>query len=105
LGQILSAETLTAVQAASLQSADSLRFEDDLWVRVLYDFAASYHRTVISRDHLLQVLLSLYRGRVCSTLNAQRSLSAERIEQGTEELCLEFERLKPYLLERWKVGS
>jgi glucosylglycerate synthase len=105
LGQILSPDTLVAVQAASAQSADGLRFDDELWVRVLYDFAASYHRTVINRDHLLQVLLPLYRGRVCSSLNVQRTLSAQQIEQGTERLCLEFERLKPYLLERWKAGS
>jgi hypothetical protein len=105
LGQVLNTETLLAVQAASAQSADSFRFDDELWVRVLYDFAASYHHAVINRDHLLQVLLPLYRGRVCSTLNAQRSLSAAHIEERTEHLCMEFERLKPYLLERWKVGS
>jgi hypothetical protein len=105
LSQILHPETLTAVQAAAAQGADRLQFTDELWVRVLYEFAVSYHRTVISRDHLLQVLTPLYRGRVCSTLNAQRSLSSEQVEQGTENLCLEFERLKPYLLERWKAGS
>jgi len=105
LSQILHPETLAAVQTAATGEAGNLRFEDNLWVRVLYDFAASYHRTVISRDHLLQVFTPLYRGRVCSVLGAQRSLSGEQIEQSTEALCLEFERLKPYLLERWEAGS
>lgn len=103
LSQILCPDTLEAVQAAATQGTDNLRFEDELWVRVLYEFAASYHRTVISRDHLLQVLTPLYRGRVCSTLNSRRSQSGEQVEQCTEDLCLEFERLKPYLLERWKA--
>jgi hypothetical protein len=105
LSQILCEETLAAVQDAAARDSDNLRFEDHTWARVLYDFAASYHRSVMNRDHLLQLLTPLYRGRVCSTLNAQRSLSAEEIEQNTEALCLEFERLKPYLLERWEAKS
>jgi hypothetical protein len=105
LTQVLHPETLAAVQLVAAGGSETVRFEDELWVRVLYDCAASYHGKVISRDHLLQLLTPLYRGRVCSILNTQRALSAEQIEQGTEKLCLEFERLKPYLHERWTAGS
>ena len=44
------------------------RFGTDLWVKVLYDFAASYHRSVINRDHLVQALVPLYRGKISAFL-------------------------------------
>ena len=39
-----------------------------LWVRTLYDFAASYHHAVINRNHLVQALAPLYRGMTHSFL-------------------------------------
>jgi glucosylglycerate synthase len=105
VSQILQPETLAAVQAAAALDAGKLQFEDELWVRVVYDFAASYHRSAINRDHLLQALTPLYRGRVCAFLQKHQNSPAERIEESTEALCAEFERWKPYLLERWKAGS
>jgi hypothetical protein len=103
LGQILCPETLAAIQKAAALDDREFDLEGDVWVRLLYDFAAAYHHSVLNRDHLLQVLAPLYRGRVCALLKQRQDLSPEQIEQGTEELCLEFERRKPYLLERWKT--
>jgi hypothetical protein len=34
-----------------------------------------------------------------------RNSSADQVENSIENLCLEFERLKPYLLEMWNVGK
>ena len=104
LSQILCPETLAAIQATAALDGEKFHFEDEIWVRVLCDFAASYHRSAINRDHLLQGLTPLYRGRVCALLTQHQNSSAEQIERSTEELCLEFERQKPYLLERWKAG-
>jgi hypothetical protein len=103
LSQILCTETLVAVQAAAALGDDEFHLDGDVWVKILYDFAAAYHHSVLNRDHLLQVLAPLYRGRVCALLKQHQDLSTEQIDQGTEELCLEFERRKPYLLERWKA--
>jgi glucosylglycerate synthase len=105
VSQILQPETLAAVQAAAALDAGKMQFDDELWARVLYDFAASYHQSAMNRDHLLQALTPLYRGRVCAFLQKHQNSPAERIEESTETLCSEFERWKPYLLERWKAGS
>jgi hypothetical protein len=34
-----------------------------------------------------------------------RNASAEDVENNIEGLCLEFERLKPYLLQMWESGE
>jgi hypothetical protein len=70
-------------------------------VKTVYEFAAAYHKSVISRDHIIQALAPLFRGRVFTFLVENRSGSAAGVEDNIESLCLEFERLKPYLLEIW----
>jgi hypothetical protein len=104
LAQILCPQTLAAIQGAAALEDGDFRLDSDVWVEVLYDFAAAYHHSVINRDHLLQAFAPLYRGRVCSLLKQYQHSSADQIEQSTEQLCLEFERRKPHLLERWKAG-
>jgi hypothetical protein len=104
LAQILCPRTLAAVQQAAALDDGAFRLDSEVWVEVLYDFAAAYHHSVLNRDHLLQAFAPLYRGRVCSLLKHFQHSSADQIEQSTEQLCLEFERRKPHLLERWKAG-
>ena len=74
----------------------------ELWVRTVYEFAASYQKSVINRDHIIQALAPLFRGRVFTFLIENRNASANDVENNIEGLCLEFERLKPYLLQMWK---
>jgi hypothetical protein len=57
---------------------------------------------VISRDHIVQALAPLFRGRMFTFLTENRNVSAADVEKNIEDLCLEFERLKPYLLQLWK---
>jgi hypothetical protein len=57
---------------------------------------------VISRDHIIQALAPLFRGRVFTFLMENRNASADEVENNVEDLCLEFERSKPYLLQLWK---
>ena len=80
------------------------RFGTDLWVKILYDFASGYHHSVINRDHLVQALVPLYRGKIYSFLVEHSNSSAADMEAEGENLCLEFERQKPYLIEKWKAG-
>ena len=101
LASILSPETLQGIQKISQEEEKEFRFPDELWVNTVYEFAASYHHSVINRDHLLQALTPLYRGKICSVLLEDYRADAEQIERKTEELCLTYERLKPRLLEKW----
>jgi glucosylglycerate synthase len=101
LSSILSASTLAELKQTAAASEDSFRYSDELWVRTVYEFAAAYHREVISPDHVIQALAPLYRGKAYTFLVENRDTSAEEVEERIENLCLTFERLKPYLLELW----
>ena len=98
---ILTPATLTELQTIAGLDEDDLRYPAELWVRTVYEFAVSYQKSVINRDHIIQALAPLFRGRAYTFLVENRDTSADDVEKNIESLCLEFERLKPYLLEMW----
>jgi len=103
LKTILTDETRTEVERIAALDERNCRIENQLWVRVVLEFATAYHHNVMNRDHLLQSFVPLYRGRMYSFLAEHHSSTPDEIEKDTEKLCLEFERQKPYLLETWKA--
>jgi hypothetical protein len=105
LASILTEETHRQLTETASQDAENFRFAHELWVRALYEFAASYHHAVINRDHVVQALVPLYRGRLYSYLLEHSHSSAEEMQADSELLCLDFERQKPYLIEKWKAKS
>jgi hypothetical protein len=103
LSSILDPETHAEIKGIVSLAEGKFRFKSDLWVRTLYDFAASYHHAVITRDHLVQALAPLYRGMTYSFLVEHSDSSPAEMEAASEMLCGEFELQKPYLMERWKA--
>jgi glucosylglycerate synthase len=103
LSSILDPETHAEIKGIVALEESAFGFRSDLWVRTLYDFAASYHHSVINRDHLVQALIPLYRGMTFSFLMEHFDSSAGEMEAMSESLCVEFERQRPYLIEKWKA--
>jgi hypothetical protein len=103
LKSILSAQTLADVQTIAKLPEDNFKYPHELWVKTAYEFAASYYKSVISRDHIIQALAPLYRGKVFTFLMENRDASANDVEANVEALCVTFERLKPYLLDLWNA--
>ena len=103
LSAVLDPETHAGIKSIVILDEDKFKFPSDLWVRVVYDFAASYHHAVISRDHLVQALAPLYRGVALSFLLEHSDSTSAQMEIVTEGLCVEFERQVPYLKEKWKA--
>jgi hypothetical protein len=103
LKTILSDETRTEIERIALLDEKNCRLGNDLWVKIVFEFASGYHRNVMNRDHLLQALVPLYRGRIYSFIAEHQTSTPDEIEADTEKLCLEFVRQKPYLLEKWKA--
>ena len=101
LRSIVSASTLAQLQSAAADDGNNFQYTDELWVKVVYEFAASYHRSVINRDHIIQALAPLYRGRAYAFLTENQEASKEDLAEHIEALCQSFERQKPYLLELW----
>jgi hypothetical protein len=98
---ILSAGTLSELQGIARLDIGEFHYPPDVWAKTVFEFAAAYHKSVINRDHIVQALVPLYRGRALTYLLENRVGSAEDIETHVEALCGEFERLKPQLLENW----
>jgi len=101
LKQILSPPTISELQRIATLEEDEFSYGDELWARTVYEFAASYHKSVISRDHIVQALAPLYRGRAFTFLVENRESTGEEVEQNIESFCLTCERLKPSLVELW----
>ena len=98
---VLAPETLGDVLSLEVNDARDFRFPDDLWARVVYDFALGHHYAVIHREHLLRSLVPLYLGRTASYVAATRGRTASASEDAAEAVARAFERQKPYLVERW----
>jgi hypothetical protein len=101
LGQLLSADTLARLMAIAAEDTMSFSYPDDLWVTTVYEFAASYHRSVIHRQHVTQALVPLYLGRVASFLAEHAGHPASMVWKGLEALCQQYERALPDLAARW----
>lgn len=102
LSSIVTQETHGRLRELARSEREQFRFDAELWVRALYEFAAAYHHAVINRDHVVQALVPLYRGRLYSFLLQHASSSVEEVQADSEALCVEFESQKPYLIDRWK---
>jgi len=101
LSSILSPSLLSELRRIAALGIDEFDYPAELWTRTVFEFAASYHKSTINRDHIIQALVPLYRGRSLTFVIENRDGSEEDIERREESLCADFERLKPYLLEIW----
>ncbi len=82
-------------------SRDGFHLEDELWVRIVMDFAVAWRERQAERSHLLRSLTSLYLARVASFVLETKNLPSDQVEDKIERLCIAFETLKPYLVSNW----
>jgi glycosyltransferase involved in cell wall biosynthesis len=99
---ILAPDTLGEVLVLAGGDPGAFRFPDDLWARVVYDFALGHHYGVVHREHLLRSLVPLYLGRTAAYVAATRRADGEATERALEAVASAFERQKPYLVEHWR---
>jgi hypothetical protein len=78
------------------------RVPDELWARVLFDFALAYRLRTISRDHLLGAMTPLYLAWVASFIQEIANVDPRGMRDRGERLAAAFEAAKPYLVARWR---
>ncbi len=100
--KVLLPETGSRLESIGRLSDGAFSFPQDLWVRVVYDFATAFHKGPVHREHLLKSMIPLYLGRVASFVKENQRSSAEEVEKEIESLCKVFEEMKSYLVERWE---
>jgi hypothetical protein len=99
---VLPPATLLELKRLTLLAPDSFRFPDDLWARVVYDFALAHRVRAINRDHLLRALTPAYLAWVASYALQVREMSWFAVTDRIERLCQSYESQKPYFLRRWR---
>jgi hypothetical protein len=90
---------------AMADAASRIAFTDDDRARVLYDLVVVARTEPERVDAYVAALVAVYFGRVASFVVENRDLTTERAEEHIERQAREFERLKPYLLDRWTAAS
>ncbi|HMK36446.1 MAG TPA: glycosyl transferase [Desulfomonilaceae bacterium] len=101
---ILTTQNMNKLQEVAELPFEGFEFPTGLWAKVLYDFAVAYRNNVIPRDELIQVLIPLYYGKTLSFVLETQAMNNQQVEELIEDQCLQFEKAKPYLVERWFSG-
>jgi len=100
--------TMSGVDELARQAEAGVRqfhMDDELWARIVLDFACAYKRSPVSRGLILKSLTALYLARVASFVIETETMVASEVEERIEKLCLQFEELRPYLRQRWNNGN
>jgi hypothetical protein len=101
-GLVLPPVTLLELKRLTLVTPDKFRIPDELWSRIIYDFALAYRLRVIGRNHLLGALTPLYLGWIASYVNEVGNGDGESPAVRHEQMAKAFEDGKPYLVRRWR---
>jgi hypothetical protein len=101
-GLVLPPSTLLELRKLSRLPPEQFRMPDELWVRIVYDFALAHRLRTISRDHLLGSMTPLYLAWVASYAHDLQTSAAASPERRLERLSLAYEGDKPYLVSRWR---
>lgn len=106
---LLPKERVGELEKVACLPGEKFKFPMGLWVKVIYDFAVAYKNIgkitspdmKYKRQKLVSSLVPLYFGRTASFVKETKYMSSSEAEKVVEKLCGEFERRKPYLVERW----
>ena len=101
-GLVLPPVSLLELKKLSRCGPEAFRMPDELWVRIVYDFALAYRLRTMNRGHLIGALAPLYLGWVASYVQEVADLSPVAAEQRFERLARAYEEGKPYLVSRWR---
>jgi hypothetical protein len=99
---VLPARTIVELRRLTEVAPDRLRFGDQMWAGIVYDFAVGYNFRVLPHDHRLRSLTPLYSGWLASFITQTIGAGPEQVEQRVEQLCLAFEAQKRHLISRWR---
>ncbi len=94
--------SLHALRKLARATDDQFALPDELWARIVYDFALAFHQRRIGREHLLSAFTPLFWAWVASYVRQVADMDSEQVEERLEALCARFEAEKPYLISRWR---
>lgn len=105
--EILPPKTIREVESLLKQQPGKLMFPQDLWVKIIYDFAAFYNsgcKNTVKNKSVLS-LVPLYFGYTASFANLTSKASFAQAEQNIDNLVKRFLKHKPYLISQWNKST
>ncbi len=90
------------IRRISKLSTRKFNFPADLWGRILSDYAVTFHAWEANRYKLTTLMTPLYYARIASFVNETKDMSNEEAEALIEADALKFEKIKKYLIKRWR---
>jgi len=106
---ILPKPRTTQIRKLTQLSKKQFHFPDELWVKIVYDFAIAYHRQESNqedeKDYVVESLVPLYFGRTVSFVMETWDMDTYEAEELVERLAGKFEAAKSYLVKHWSFGK
>ena len=88
--------------AARAGNEEDFSFPENLWAKLVYDFAVAYNfECRFSRRQIVEALVPLYCARTADFALRTRNMTNMEAEHLVQRQAEEFEWLKPYLVEKW----
>lgn len=105
--EILKSENFKALEKIASQPKKAYSFPPNLWVKIIYDYVIFYHRfkhvfMEMSLPSVLESMIPLYFGFTASFVLKTKEMSNQEAEEEIENICLEFEKQKSYLVKMWE---
>jgi hypothetical protein len=101
-GLVLPPTSLLELRKLARMPPDQFRMPDELWARIVYDFALGHRLRTISRDHLLRSITPLYLGWIASYALEMETARPAEVESRIERLARSYEVCKSYMVSRWR---
>lgn len=99
--QVFSKEVFSEFRARLTEEDHSFTIPIEIWVRALYELAATYHHWKSNRVRLLGLMVPLYFGRVASFINNTWEMSSGQAEEFVEQQAEKFETMRDILIKKW----
>ena len=99
---IFSPDCFIQLKECAAKAKTKFIMPNSIWVMVLYETAATFHRWTFNRTQLVNLVTPLYLGRVASFINQTRKMSSSQAEELVEEQAQVFEDHKDYLIQLWE---
>jgi glycosyltransferase involved in cell wall biosynthesis len=103
--QVFSKDCFDHITKVSKLDSGAFHFSTEMWVKLLYELAATYHLWSVNRHKLVDMMTPLYFARVASFVRQSWDMSTLDAEALVEEQALKFEEQKEYLIQVWDQKS
>ncbi len=86
----------------TMKLTNTKEFPNDIWARIVYEFANAFHGRKIDRSSIIKTMVPLYLGKVASFVYKTLYSSAQQAEESIGEIVKSFIESKPHLKDIWQ---